>query len=453
MSGKEEHQGIAGILVVGTSRLLDRPSVCACLDSATVPRLAIPAFNEAAIDGIHRALADRDVQWSIALHDAAGGNSFFNFVPALIAAGMDDAIDSSRENFEQILSGALESATTLIELINKVESTNFFVGTSIASKRIRKTAALAIQAHESPVLILGETGTGKGQVARAIHAADASRSDSPFHVLDCGSITDTLFGSELFGHVRGAFTGAQQNRKGAFESASRGTLLIDEIGELQPATQGYLLTALQDLVYRPVGSDRGLPIDCRILSATNRSLDKVIDGQEFRSDLYHRLDGIRISVPPLRDRSSDIPELLEHIINKDGARNAIEVDADVIEYLQDYHYPGNVRELASIAAQMRSRAGPERHIRFAHIPFNRLASDSSGSTDAASSVKQMVLNGSRMRDIENEFTRQAAQIAIRIWRKKMPDLQRTEVVKLVAESLGVSPRTIYNKLNGEDRRH
>jgi two-component system response regulator PilR (NtrC family) len=202
----------------------------------------------------------------------------------------------------------------------------------------------------STVLITGESGTGKELVARAIHR-NSEYADGPFRPISCGAIPDNLIESELFGHVQGAFTGADRDKDGLFRSAEGGTVLLDEVGELPLSTQVKLLRALQEKRVKPVGGDREIDVDCRILAATNRDLEQLIDDGDFREDLYYRLNVIRIRVPPLRQRREDIPLLIEYFIDKYASQmdaNIQGVDSDAKQMLLDYDYPGNVRELENI---------------------------------------------------------------------------------------------------------
>lgn len=220
------------------------------------------------------------------------------------------------------------------------------VGASAAIRRVKATVASVARA-DSTVLIIGESGTGKELVARAIHR-DSQRAERPFIAVNCAALTETMLESELFGHVRGAFTGAVDNRRGLFEEANGGTLFLDEVGELSAATQVRLLRVLQEREVRAVGSDRPRPIDVRVVAATHRNLRRAVEKGSFREDLYYRLNVIRIDVPPLRDRIEDLPALARHILAKQAARldqPPPELRPEVIEALQQHTWPGNVREL------------------------------------------------------------------------------------------------------------
>ncbi len=198
----------------------------------------------------------------------------------------------------------------------------------------------------APVLILGESGTGKELVARAIHA-NGRRASRPFVALNCGAVPETLLESELFGHARGAFTGAIGDRKGIFEQASGGTVFLDEIGETTLALQVRLLRAIEEGEVRPVGGNRAMQVDARVISATNRDLNLEVAEQRFRQDLYYRLSVIVISMPPLRERRADIPLLVDRFLQSASARagRTVEVAAAALDALVGYGWPGNVREL------------------------------------------------------------------------------------------------------------
>jgi DNA-binding NtrC family response regulator len=198
----------------------------------------------------------------------------------------------------------------------------------------------------APVLISGESGTGKELVARAIHA-HSSRAPRSFVALNCGAITDTLLESELFGHVRGAFTGATADRKGVFEQAHGGTVFLDEIGDTPPAMQVKLLRVLQDGEIRPVGASRAIHVDARIVAATNVDIDRAVAEQRFREDLYYRLSVITIHIPPLRDRPEDIPLLIDQFVGRAAARagRPVTISSEAVSTLSNYRWPGNVREL------------------------------------------------------------------------------------------------------------
>ena len=204
---------------------------------------------------------------------------------------------------------------------------------------------------DSPVLILGETGTGKDVIANAIHYASA-RSDGPFVSVNCGAIPDSLIDSELFGHEKGAFTGALSQKRGRFERAHQGTIFLDEIGELPPAAQVRLLRVLQSREIERVGGAKTISLDIRIIAATNRNLEKMVEEGGFREDLWFRLNVFPISIPPLRHRTGDLPALVRHFIERKAKELKLKDTPDLgvgaIDTLMAYNWPGNVRELENV---------------------------------------------------------------------------------------------------------
>ncbi len=203
------------------------------------------------------------------------------------------------------------------------------------------------------VLIAGESGTGKELVARAIHARSL-RSQGPLVKVNCAAISAGLVESELFGHVRGAFTGAIDRRIGRFEFAQGGTIFLDEVGELPLETQAKLLRVLQEREFEPVGSNRTVQADVRVIAATNRQLEHAVQEGRFRADLYFRLNVVPIELPPLRERQSDIPELVHFILaqhNRQFGRKIESVADETMQQLMNYHWPGNIRELQNVLAR------------------------------------------------------------------------------------------------------
>jgi transcriptional regulator with GAF, ATPase, and Fis domain len=200
---------------------------------------------------------------------------------------------------------------------------------------------------EATVLLEGETGAGKDVLARAIHAS-SSRAKGPFVVVDCGSIPSALVESELFGHEKGAFTGAQQARRGLFEEASSGTLFLDEVGELPLDMQPKLLRALEQREVRPVGGRTPRHVDVRVIAATNKRLAEAVRNKEFRQDLFYRLAVVRVNVPPLRDRSEDIVPLATSFLRAIKGDPSVVVAPDLAKLLTSYAWPGNVRELRNV---------------------------------------------------------------------------------------------------------
>jgi two-component system response regulator HydG len=281
-------------------------------------------------------------------------------------SAIDSAIDSIRRGAYHYLTKpfkvdelalfvdrAIEEARLRRETVSlrKALKQHFSAAAFIAeSEAMREVSELVHRVADSsvPVLVVGETGTGKGLVARALHS-QGSRASAPFVTVNCTTLPEHLLESELFGHAKGAFTGATAQRAGLFEEADGGTLFLDEIGELPATLQAKLLDVLERNVVRAVGSNRERTVDVRIVAATHRNLkDRVVDGR-FREDLLYRLDVVTIHLPPLRQRRSDIPALLEHFLHESLATHPgskIErFSADAMRRLVEYAWPGNVREL------------------------------------------------------------------------------------------------------------
>lgn len=238
------------------------------------------------------------------------------------------------------------------------------VGGSVAAAHLRREIELASDVR-SHVLLLGETGTGKGVAARAIHALSA-RHCEPFETLDCGALSPALIESELFGHERGAFTGAHERTRGRLERAGDGTLFLDEIGELQISLQAKLLRALEERHFERLGGQHPLEFRARVIAATNRNLDAEVAAGRFRQDLLYRLDVLRMHLPPLRERLDDLPVLADHLLRRAAARldtQPLAATAEMIEELLARPWPGNIRQLANQLEAMSVRGNlrpPER---------------------------------------------------------------------------------------------
>lgn len=234
------------------------------------------------------------------------------------------------------------------ELITKYKLENI-VGRSPQMLQVYKTVARVAESR-STVLIAGESGTGKELVARAIHF-NSPRSSKPYVAVDCGSLAETLLESELFGHVRGAFTGAVTNKKGLFEEADNGTCFLDEVGDISLAMQTKLLRVIQEHEIKRVGGTETTKIDVRIIAATNKNLEELVAEKKFREDLFYRLNVVSIHLPPLRERLDDIPFLADHFLRKYAAENekpVSRISAEVLDLLLRYQWPGNVRELENV---------------------------------------------------------------------------------------------------------
>ncbi len=234
----------------------------------------------------------------------------------------------------------------LREVVVATRPEGALVGESSVMRRVTELIG-RVGPSDASVLIQGETGTGKELVARAVHAASAQK-DGPFVAINCAAVPANLLESELFGHARGAFTDAKLQRQGLFVQASGGTLFLDEIGEMPLEMQAKVLRALQERTVRPVGANVELPFAARIITATHRDLESDIEKRRFREDLYYRINVVKIDVPPLRERSSDVLKLATHFLSRFAARSgktALAISPQAAERMLAYHWPGNVREL------------------------------------------------------------------------------------------------------------
>jgi len=282
---------------------------------------------------------------------------------------------------------------------------------------------------DSTILISGESGTGKEVVSRYIHAL-SERSEGPFFSINCGALPEGLLESELFGHVKGSFTGAVKDKEGLLVAAEGGTFFLDEIGEMSPKTQVKLLRALQEREVIPVGSTEAVPVDVRIIAATNLDLEEEIRRGDFRSDLYYRLNVISLHLPPLRERKDDIPLLARHFLEKLAERegeNAYELTDEAMEVLLEYDWPGNVRELenalerAAVVSQDGAICPEQLPERVREAPPPRLVED------------ELPPNPS-MEVIERAYIQ---------WVLNAEGGNKTRA----AEVLGIDPSTLYRKLN------
>ncbi len=284
----------------------------------------------------------------------------YGSVPDAVAAMKGGAADYlikpiAKDELLVVLERTLEQRLLRAELVGlrrEVQERYGFdnlVGTTSAMVAVYEKVA-AVADTPATVLLTGETGTGKEVLAHAIHYR-SSRSAGPFVRVNCAAIPESLIESELFGHEKGAFSGAIRQHLGKFEQADGGTLLLDEIGEVKPFVQAKLLRVLENGELARVGSESPQRVDVRVIAATNRDLVQEVREERFRSDLYYRLNVVRITVPPLRERLADVPLLVDHLLTKQAARHdrpIPEVDAAALRELEAYHWPGNVRQLEHV---------------------------------------------------------------------------------------------------------
>ncbi len=288
--------------------------------------------------------------------------------------------------------------------------------------------ALAVADSDSSVLVTGESGTGKELVAAAIHYS-SPRKDRRFLAINCAALSETLLESQLFGHVKGAFTGAVQTQKGLLEETDQGTLFLDEVGELSPALQAKLLRVLQEGEFIPVGSTKTKLVDVRFVAATNKNLQAEVNAGNFRQDLFYRLNVINIELPSLRDRPEDIELLAEHFLKKIAGKSQRQVegiDPAALTALKNYHWPGNVRELENVMERcsILARGG---QIKVEHLPFK-------ATSEATSETEALPLN---LRDSERlQVIRALRETG---WNKSR-----------AAELLGVTRKTIDRKIKEFD---
>jgi two-component system response regulator PilR (NtrC family) len=357
------------------SRILvldDEPDILELL-SITVKRMGMTCVTVDTIAGAKRQLELGDFQLCLTdmrLPDGSGldfvsylSKNFSDLPVVMITAygSMDVAIQAMKRGAFDFLSKPvdLEKLRSIIKnalLLNQSpqpsEAGQAFpsiLGNSAALNTLKTQISKVARSH-APVFIHGESGSGKELVARGIHQA-GPRANEPFIAVNCGAIPSELMESEFFGHKKGAFTGANNNKEGFFQAAHGGTLFLDEVADLPLAMQVKLLRAIQESTIRPVGSEKEFSVDVRILSASHKDLQKEVDDKAFREDLFYRLDVINLQVPSLRERQSDISLLSAHILEKLSDSlgfGPIELSHSALDALNNYHFPGNIRELENI---------------------------------------------------------------------------------------------------------
>lgn len=385
------------------------------------------------IDGMQLLRAARQQ----ASHAAVIMVSAVGSIEAAVEALKEGAFDflSKPINLKELkhrLDRALEQRSMAVEIaelhrqLREQHGIDNMVGQCPAMRELFEKIKLVADTN-STVLIIGESGTGKELVARSLHLNSRRRSNA-FLPINCAAIPDTLVESELFGHHKGAFTGATENRKGVFEAAQEGTLFIDEIGEMPLGLQSKLLRAIENKTIMPVGSTRELPVDVRLVAATNRDLEQIVKQREFREDLYYRLKVIVLRLPPLRERRDDIPVLVRYFIDQlteETGRSVREITPEALNALRDYDWPGNVRELRNtlegiIVLSMKDQ------IELSDIPDHI--------RDAERTTSQSTFDvGMTLEDMEREAIRRTLELT---------GGHRNET----ASRLGVSVRTLQRKI-------
>ncbi len=303
------------------------------------------------------------------------------------------------------------------------------IGISAAVELVRKQVA-AVGPKNASVLITGENGSGKEVVARMIHG-HSPRADKPFVAINCAAIPDELIEAELFGHVKGAFTNAINDRKGRFEQAHQGTIFLDEIGDMSLKTQAKILRVLQEKVFERVGGHQTITVDVRVIAATNRDLQQEIKSGRFREDLFYRLNVIPINVRPLRERKEDIPLLLSHFLRDMGAGHGtnLSLSEEAVQALSDYHWPGNVRELKNYLERI-AIMSPRPEIGLSDLPPEILAASHDDARKAQT-----------LRDAKSDFERSYI----------LDKLEENEWnVSRTAEVLNIERSNLHRKLKSFD---
>ena len=303
---------------------------------------------------------------------------------------------------------------------------NELIGNSPPMQQVKDIIG-KVAVTDSPVLIEGESGTGKELVAAAIHRL-SDRAKMPFIPVNCSAIPADLLESEFFGHVRGAFSGAVADALGLFRGANQGTIFLDEIAELPPALQVKLLRVLQEMQVRPVGSTKAYPVDVRVIAATNRNLEQAMTEGSFRQDLFYRLNVVRISLPPLRERRDDIPALVNHFLrrfNRRFRRDVRGIAAEALSALQAYEFPGNVRELENTVERAYAMGAREQ----INLSDLSILGRPSSVIPAATTAKPIPTLG----EVEKELILKALGVF-------------KNDKEAAARALGISRRTIYRRL-------
>jgi DNA-binding NtrC family response regulator len=323
---------------------------------------------------------------------------------------VDSAVDALRLGAFDYLQKPYDSEKlldTVSRALNKLSALDTeIVSVSPEMDKVKKLI-LKIAKSNSTVLIRGESGTGKELIARSIHK-NSLRTNEVFQAVNCAAINENLLESELFGHEKGSFTGAVAEKKGLFEIANNGTLFLDEIGELDIALQAKLLRALQEKEIRRVGGIKEIEVDVRVLAATNRDLLKMAEEKRFREDLYYRLNVLSIDIPPLRERRSDVPVLIDYFVKKHtrGSDRKINIDGEAKKLLLDYHYPGNVRQLES-ALERAILLCENDTITLEDMPPEMTATRAVGAAAGGDSQFKLPAEGVNFEDVERSLIMQA----------------------------------------------
>ncbi|MES2308005.1 MAG: sigma-54 dependent transcriptional regulator [Verrucomicrobiota bacterium] len=390
--------GDNGMELLTRLRTLSKPPVCVMMTAYGSVETAIEAMRKGAYDYVTKPLNLDELEM------------------ALLRALKSKRVESENRHLKQ----ALHQKFGLENLIGSTPVMR------LVFDKIQQVAN-----SRATVLIEGESGTGKELVAQALHQL-SSRKENQFSAVHCAALSPQLLESELFGHEKGAFTGAIEKRIGRFEEANHGTIFLDEIGEIDAATQVKLLRVLGERVVQRVGSNQTIPVDVRVIAATNRNLEKLVEYGKFRDDLFFRLNVIRIVLPPLRERKEDIPLLVDSFIktlSKENGKNVTGIAGDALQSLLQYHWPGNVRELRMAIEHGVVLAKGDK-IGVQDLP-ERVFSSAPLSLKSTSSLMPESLN---LEEMEKKFI---------ILALRSCNGSKTEA----AVKLGISRRTLHRKLN------
>lgn len=387
-------QGMGGLDLIREVRSTDPILPIIIMTGAGTIESAVEAIQQGAFNYITKPFAPKDLEITVCRAIESG----------LLHRRLNRQKDNLVEN--RYISGSCKQIQEIMQTINKVSGS------------------------DAPILLLGETGTGKSMIARHIHES-SHRKDLPLMTIDCAALTETLLESELFGHVKGAFTGAVSAKRGLLEEAQNGTVFLDEIGELAPSTQVKLLRAVQEQEIKPVGGTKSVSIDVRFISATSRDLEVEIENKLFRKDLYFRLAVIPLLLPPLRERKFDIPVFAVHFLNKFNSRykkKLTRLDPVVLQELQNAPWKGNIRELENTMERAVLLAEGEVVTRDL-LPFNckKTTHTRAKDSDRIPCLKEVVENTERM-TIQQML--------------ELTKGNRTQAAK----QLGIGRRTLYDKM-------
>jgi transcriptional regulator with GAF, ATPase, and Fis domain len=402
--------------------------------------VAVRKFHRLGVNVI--CYSDGALGWSLAMRCAP------------LLSGAEELLDSAQpgflEEFERVFADALQELEALRQaeqVISAAMRAFGLIGEAPNMRALFRTVFRIGKLSDVPVLLTGETGTGKGLLAAALHRLDPKRSDGPFVALNCGAVSAGLAESELFGHRRGAFTGADRDRKGLFRAAEGGMIFLDEIGDLTPALQGKLLRVLEERRVLSVGEEAEVAVNVRIIAATNRDLVQMVSEDTFRADLFHRINILPIAVPPLRERPGDIPRLVSHFVEKYRALwgdPGLSASEEFVESLESLEMPGNVRQLEHIVCQALLRGVPGRPLRLRDLPpevWQQLV----GATDAEAIPAESTSPGRMTLELGdgrlNGFIGRCEKLLlVHALRETQGNQSQT------ARLLGITPRSVYNKV-------